>query len=56
MHARVEGPVLHGDNGGIFKATAVLAVLHWLGIAPSYSLPLVPRDSAFVEVPQRGLA
>jgi putative transposase len=31
-------PVLHGDNGATLKATTVLAMLHWLGIMPSYSL------------------
>lgn len=30
----VERPVLHGDSGGVLKATIVLAMLHWLGIAP----------------------
>ena len=30
-------PVLHGDNGATLKATTVLAMLHWLGIKPSYS-------------------
>jgi hypothetical protein len=27
-------PILHGDNGASFKATTVLAMLHWLGIKP----------------------
>lgn len=49
VHAMVDGPVLHGDNGGILKATTVLAMLHWLGIAPSYSRPRVSDDNAFVE-------
>lgn len=49
VHATVDGPVLHGDNGGILKATTVLAMLHWLGIAPSYSRPRVSDDNAFVE-------
>jgi putative transposase len=30
-------PVLHGDNGATLKATTVLAMLHWLGVKPSYS-------------------
>ena len=30
-------PVLHGDNGSTLKATTVLAMLHWLGVKPSYS-------------------
>ncbi len=32
-------PVLHGDNGSTLKATSVLAMLHWLGVKPSYSRP-----------------
>ncbi|MGF6792595.1 transposase InsO family protein [Paraburkholderia sp. 35.1] len=32
-------PVLHGDNGATLKATTVLAMLHWLGVKPSYSRP-----------------
>jgi len=44
-----EGLVLHGDNGAALKATTVLAMLHWLGIAPSYSRPRVSDDNAFVE-------
>jgi transposase InsO family protein len=42
-------PVLHGDNGASFKATTVLAMLHYLGIKPSYSRPRVSDDNAFVE-------
>ena len=42
-------PVLHGDNGATFKATTVLAMLHYLGIKPSYSRPRVSDDNAFVE-------
>ena len=42
-------PVLHGDNGATMKATTVLAMLHWLGIKPSYSRPRVSDDNAFVE-------
>jgi putative transposase len=42
-------PVLHGDNGSSFKATTVLAMLHWLGVKPSYSRPRVSDDNAFVE-------
>jgi len=50
--ASLEGdckPVLHGDNGATFKATTVLAMLHYLGIKPSYSRPRVSDDNAFVE-------
>ena len=39
-------PVLHGDNGA---TTTVLAMLHWLGIKPSYSRPRVSDDNAFAE-------
>ena len=49
VHAAVNKPVLHGDNGASLKATTVLAMLHWLGIAPSYSRPRVSDDNAFVE-------
>jgi transposase InsO family protein len=42
-------PVLHGDNGATFKATTVLAMLHWLGIKRSCSRPRVSDDNAFVE-------
>jgi len=49
VHATTTRPVLHGDNGAILKATTVLAMLHWLGIAPSYSRPRVSDDNAFVE-------
>lgn len=49
IHATADKPVLHGDNGAALKATTVLAMLHWLGIAPSYSRPRVSDDNAFVE-------
>lgn len=49
IHAMADKPVLHGDNGSTFKATTVLAMLHWLGIKPSYSRPRVSDDNAFVE-------
>jgi hypothetical protein len=41
--------VLHGDNGATVKATTVLAMLHWLGIKPSYSRPRVSDDNASIE-------
>ena len=47
--ARANRPVLHGDNGATLKATTVLAMLHWLGVKPSYSRPRVSDDNAFVE-------
>jgi len=49
LHAIGRKPVLHGDNGATFKATTVLAMLHWLKIKPSYSRPRVSDDNAFVE-------
>jgi putative transposase len=49
IHAMAAKPVLHGDNGSTFKATTVLAMLHWLGVKPSYSRPRVSDDNAFVE-------
>jgi transposase InsO family protein len=42
-------PALHGNNGATFKVTTVLAMLHWLGIKPSYSRPRVSDDNPFVE-------
>ncbi|MGH8760952.1 MAG: transposase, partial [Burkholderiales bacterium] len=42
-------PVLHGDNGSTLKATTVLAMLHWLGVQPSYSRPRVSDDNAYAE-------
>ena len=47
--AMASKPVLHGDNGSTLKATTVLAMLHWLGIAPSYSRPRVSDDNAYAE-------
>ena len=49
IHARKTKPVLHGDNGSTLKATTVLAMLHWLGIKPSYSRPRVSDDNAYAE-------
>jgi transposase InsO family protein len=49
IHAMLERPVLHGDNGATFKATTVLAMLNWLGVKPSYSRPRVSDDNPFVE-------
>ncbi len=46
VHAKPVRPVLHGDNGATLKATTVLAMLHWLGIEPSYSRPRVSDDNA----------
>jgi len=46
---RQHRPVLHGDNGSTFKATTVLAMMHWLGLKASYSRPRVSDDNAFVE-------
>lgn len=49
IHAALRKPVLHGDNGPALKATTVLAMLQWLGVAPSYSRPRVSDDNAYVE-------
>ena len=49
VHAMSARPVLHGDNGATLKGTTVLAMLHWLGIAPSHSRPRVSDDNAFAE-------
>ena len=49
VHTMTARPVLHGDNGATLKATTVLAMLHWLGIKPSYSRPRVSDDNAFAE-------
>ena len=38
-----------GDNGATLKATTVLAMLHCLGVKPSYSRPRGSDDKAFVE-------
>ena len=47
--AMSDKPVLHGDNGSTLKATTVLAMLHWLGVKPSYSRPRVSDDNAYAE-------
>lgn len=49
VHGNAVKPVLHGDNGATLKATTVLAMLQWLGMAPSYSRPRVSNDNAYVE-------
>ena len=49
IHALADKPVLHGDNGATLKATTVLAMLHWLGLKPSYSRPRVSNDNAYAE-------
>jgi putative transposase len=49
IHLEELKPVLHGDNGATVKATTVLAMLHWLGIKPSYSRPRVSDDNAYAE-------
>ena len=49
IHALRTKPVLHGDNGATLKATTVLAMLHWLGVKPSYSRPRVSDDNAYAE-------
>ena len=49
IHARAVRPVLHGDNGASVKGTTVLAMLRWLGIAPSHSRPRVSDDNSHAE-------
>ena len=49
IHAVTQKPVLHGDNGATLRATTVLAMLHWLGVKPSYSRPRVSDDNAYAE-------
>jgi putative transposase len=49
VHAMPVKPVLHGDNGATLKATTVLAMLHWLGIEPSYRRPRVSDDNPYAE-------
>jgi putative transposase len=49
VHGTSVKPVLHGDNGATLKATTVLAMLHWLGIKPSYSRPRVSDDNPYAE-------
>ena len=49
VHAMPVRPVLHGDNGATLKATTILAMLHWLGIEPSYSRPRVSDDNPYAE-------
>jgi transposase InsO family protein len=49
LHALAAKPVLHGDNGATLKATSVLAMLNWLGIAPSHSRPRVSNDNPYAE-------
>jgi len=49
VHGASAKPVLHGDNGATLKATTVLAMLHWLGIEPSYSRPRVSDDNPYAE-------
>jgi putative transposase len=49
IHAHALRPVLHGDNGPSMKGTTVLAMLYWLGIAPSHSRPRVSDDNAYAE-------
>lgn len=39
--------MLHGDNGATLKATTALAMLHWLGVKPSYSRPRVSDGNGF---------
>jgi len=49
LHTMAHKPVLHGGNGSTLKASTVLAMLHWMGVKPSYSRQCVSDDNAFVE-------
>jgi len=49
IHLAQTKPILHGDNGATVKSTTVVAMLHWLGIKPSYSRPRVSDDNAYAE-------
>jgi putative transposase len=49
IHARPLRPVLHGGNGAGVKATTVLAMLHWLGVAPPHPRPRASDDNAYAE-------
>ena len=49
LHGQAAKPVLHGDNEPAIKATTVLAMLHWLGIKPSYSRARVSDDNPYAE-------
>ena len=41
--------VLHSDNGSPMKGATMLATLHWLGVAPSFSRPSVSNDNPYSE-------
>lgn len=41
--------VLHSDNGSAMKGAVMLATLHELGVASSFSRPRVSNDNAFAE-------
>ena len=43
------GLVLHNDNGGPMKASAMVATLERLGVLPSFSRPRVSNDNPFSE-------
>ena len=43
-------PVLHGDSGSTLAATAVLAMLQWLGVKPSYLRPRISDDNAYAQL------
>lgn len=41
--------VIHSDNGGPMKGATMLATLHRLGVAPSFSRPRVSNDNPYAE-------
>ncbi|MEP6899179.1 MAG: integrase core domain-containing protein [Rhodanobacter sp.] len=45
--------VVHSDNGSAMKGAVMLATLHELGVASSFSRPRVSNDNAYAEAPFR---
>lgn len=41
--------VLHSDNGAAMKGATMLAMMHDLGVVPSFSRPRVSNDNAYAE-------
>jgi putative transposase len=52
LRERVAGQplVLHSDNGSAMKGAVMLATLHELGVASSFSRPRVSNNNAYAEV------
>lgn len=45
----VRGLVLHSDNGAPMRSNTMIAMLHWLGVVPSFSRPHVSNDNPYSE-------